>query len=234
MDLIYNPLRTRFLLRARELGIPCSDGLPMLVAQAAAADGLFLGNTVPMEKIESVLHEMYCRMTNIVLVGMPGCGKSRVGKELRRLSGRELFDTDEMVVQSEGRSIPDIFAQNGEAYFRKLENRALRDAANGCGRIITTGGGAVKDMRNLEPLRQNGRIFHLERPLGLLSREGRPLSLAGDPEALYAERLPLYERFRDAVIENTGTPAETAQLILEELYAHSDNQRTESESAGPA
>ncbi|MDO4750097.1 MAG: shikimate kinase [Eubacteriales bacterium] len=221
MDLIYNPCRTRFLLRAEELGLRRSDGLPMLVAQAAAADEIFTGEAIPKERIEAVLREIRSRMMNIVLVGMPGSGKSHIGRLLKKMTGRELFDTDAEIVRKEGRSIPEIFEAEGEEYFRALEREAVREAGNGSGRIIVTGGGVVKDERNLEPLRRNGRIYHLERELSKLSRKGRPLSLAGDLGEMYAERKPMYERFRDVRVKNSGAPQAAARAIREDMDENS-------------
>ena len=225
LDLIYNPRRTALLLQAEALGIPCSDGLPMLTAQAAAAEEHFFGRPIPAEAAERVLADLRRRTGNIVLIGMPGCGKSAVGAALAALTGREAVDIDAAVEARAGRSIPDIFASGGEAAFRALEREETARAGSGTGRILLTGGGVVKDPRNYAPLRQNGRIYHLVRDLAALPRAGRPLSQGADLAAMWAEREPLYRRFRDAVIDNNGGLADAAAAIWRDFCAHSGDQR---------
>jgi shikimate dehydrogenase len=213
LDLIYNPQRTALLLQAEELGLPCSDGLPMLVAQAKAAEELFFGTSIPDERCEAVLGELRRQQTNLVLIGMPGCGKTTVGQALARLTDREAVDIDEAVAARAGCSIPELFAREGEAAFRALEREEIAAAGARSGLILITGGGAVKDRRNLASLRQNGRIYHLERRLELLATEGRPLSQSGDLEQLWAERAPLYAAFRDVRMDNNGPAEDTARAI---------------------
>ncbi len=221
LDLIYNPRRTALLLQAEELGIPCSDGLPMLVAQAKAAEEHFFGKPIPDRENERILAQLRWETENIVLIGMPGCGKTTVGQALARLTGRETVDLDQWVEEAAGRSIPALFAQEGEAAFRELERRAVEVCGKLSGKILLTGGGVVKDSRNYAPLRQNGRIYHLLRDLDLLPTEGRPLSQGTNLAALWAEREPLYARFRNAVIQNNGTVEETAAAIWRDFCAHS-------------
>ncbi|MEG2175844.1 MAG: shikimate kinase [Oscillibacter sp.] len=234
LDLIYNPRRTALVLQAQALQIPCSDGLPMLVAQAVAAEEHFFGKALPPSKTEEILAELRREMGNVVLIGMPGCGKSTVGQALADLTGREAIDVDAAIEQRTGRKIPEIFATDGEAAFRAMERAALLDAGKLSGKIILTGGGAVKDPDNYAPLRQNGRIYHLLRSLDALPREGRPLSQGADLSALWAEREPLYRRFRDVTIDNIGSPAEVAGAIWRDFCAHSGDERAESQSAGPS
>ena len=161
------------------------------------------------------------KMTNIVLIGMPGCGKTTVGRQLAALTGRELADIDEMIEKETGRSIPEIFAERGESGFRELERRMTAEAAKQGGRILATGGGVIKDRRNYAPLHRNGRIYLLRRALDLLAIDGRPLSQRADVAAMWAERRPLYEAFRDAEADNNGTPEETAQAIWRNFCEHS-------------
>ena len=221
LDLIYNPQRTRLLFQARAQGIPSSDGLPMLVAQAVAAEEHFFDRTIPAAETERILHKLRRDRTNLVLIGMPGSGKSTVGQLLAKLSGREAIETDREIVRRAGRSIPEIFAADGEAAFRAMEREEIRRAGQGSGRIIITGGGVVKDPTNYEPLAQNGWICHLERGLDLLPKDGRPISQSTDLTQLYAQRQPLYEAFRDAAVENHGDPAVTARHIWREFNAFS-------------
>ncbi len=221
LELIYNPRRTALLMQAGLLGIPRSDGLPMLVAQAGTAAELFFGKAAEGPELERIIGKLRREMTNIVLIGMPGCGKNTVGLALAELTGREIVDLDAEIVKEAGCSIPEIFAASGEAGFRRLEREAAAEAGRESGKIIITGGGVVTDERNYPSLHQNGRIYHLLRDAALLPREGRPLSAKTDLEAMQRERLPLYERFRDAAVENSGTPEEAAAAIWRDFNAHS-------------
>ena len=220
-DVVYNPRRTALLLQAEALGIPCTDGLPMLVAQATAAEEHFFETAIPDSENERILAQLRQETANIVLIGMPGCGKTTVGQALARLTGREAIDIDQRIVQTAGRSIPDIFARHGEAAFRELERRETAEAGKLSGKIILTGGGVVKDPRNYASLRQNGRIYHLTRNLDALPTDGRPLSQETDLAVMWAQREPLYARFRDAVIDNNGTVEDTAAAIWRDFCAHS-------------
>lgn len=221
LDLIYNPRRTALIQQAQSLSIPCSDGLPMLVAQAAAAEEHFFGKSIPAEKTEEILSRLRQDMTNIVLIGMPGSGKTTVGDLLADLTGREALDVDREIVRRTGRSIPEIFQTDGEAAFRGLEHRITAELGAMSGKIILTGGGVVKDPTNYASLRQNGRIYHLWRELDLLPVDGRPLSQGSGTAALWAERKPLYEAFRDVLIDNHGPAEETAAAIWRDFCAYS-------------
>lgn len=187
----------------------------MLVAQAAFAAEKFLGRSIPAEAIEETLGEITRQCTNIVLIGMPGCGKSTVGKILAELTGRELVDTDAMVETRTGRSIPTIFAEDGEEIFRRLEAEAVAEAGRRSGLIVACGGGAVLREENRRALRQNGWICCLHRPLDRLDTAGRPLS--GDMEkmkAMEALRGPIYAALADLTAENISVPEDTARTIL--------------------
>ena len=216
-DLIYNPARTQLLLDAERRGLTLANGLGMLVAQAKAAAELFLDRSIPDHRVEEITREMERGTKNLLLIGMPGCGKSTVGRVLARRLGRELVDLDTLVVQRAGRPIPEIFAQEGEEAFRRLEHQALRDTAKGSGLVIAAGGGVVTRPENLDPMRQNSTVIFLRRALDRLPVEGRPVSQASDLNELYRRRLPLYQEAADLEADNTGTPEETAEEIIRRL-----------------
>ena len=232
LDVVYNPRWTSLLLQAEALGLPHSDGLPMLVAQAVAAEEHFFGTPIPASENERILAMLQRDATNLVLIGMPGCGKTTVGAALAALTGREAIDIDQRIAERAGCSIPEIFAQGGEAAFRALEREETAEAGKLSGKLILTGGGVVKDPRNYAALHQNSRIYHLIRSLDALPTEGRPLSQGADLAAMWAERAPLYQRFRDAAIDNNGTAADTAAAIWRDFCEHSGDERPESEHAG--
>ena len=221
LDVIYNPRRTALLLQGAARGIPCSDGLPMLVAQASAAEERFFGKTIPAGENERILAQLRREMTNIVLIGMPGSGKTTVGETLSRLTGREAVDLDQMIAADAGCSIPEIFSREGESGFRAREAAAAAEAGKRTGVILLTGGGIVKTAANYDALHQNGRIYQLVRDLSLLPTEGRPLSQGADLEAMWRERAPLYQRFRDAEIDNNGAVEDTAAAIWRDFCEHS-------------
>jgi len=292
LDLVYNPLRTDLIMQAKELGIACEGGLPMLVAQAKASEELFrsvrkvpendtrqsdnslsfdgltgesktlrarsgfadqyadqvgagerqsmsfdgltgesktcLGPSIltvqPDKEIEGILGHLLAEKENIILIGMPGCGKTRVGALIAQMTGREFVDLDEKIVEAAGLAIPKIFNQQGEEGFRALESEQAALYGRESSLIIACGGGIVKHERNYAPLHQNGRIYFIKRELSQLPREGRPLSLGADLEQLYRERLPLYERFRDVSIENSDLPQQTAEKIWKEFNEYTRYQ----------
>ncbi len=222
LDLIYNPRRTALLLRAEALGIPCADGLPMLVAQAKAAEELFFERTIADKENERILRQMRQNTQNIVVIGMPGSGKTTIGAALSRLTGRVAIDLDEEIVRAAGMPIPEIFAQSGEAGFRAMEREQAEQWGKQSGLILITGGGIVKDARNDPSLRQNGRIYEIQRDIDLLPREGRPLSQSTDLEAMQRERAPLYARLRGTRIPNDTTPEDAAARIWQDFCANVD------------
>jgi shikimate dehydrogenase len=217
LELVYNPRRTALAFRAEELKIPCADGLSMLIAQAKAAEELFFGKAIPDSENERILRLMRQSMQSIVLIGMPGSGKTTIGAALADLTGRIAIDLDEGIVQTAGKTIPQIFAESGEAAFRALEREQAERWGKESGLILITGGGIVKDERNYRPLKQNGRIYQIERDLSLLPREGRPLSANADLDAMQRERSPLYARFRDALIANDTTPERAAERVWQDF-----------------
>ena len=213
-DMVYNPARTALIQEAMGLGIPAYNGLLMLVAQAKRAAELFLGERIPDSTIDPIVESISRETQNIVLIGMPGCGKTTIGRALAQALGRPLVDTDAMIVESAGRSIPDIFATDGEEAFRTLETQAVTAAGRMSGAVISTGGGVVTRERNYAPLSQNGRIIFIRRDLEELPVDGRPISQSTPKAELYAKRLPLYNAFADADVENNGTVDETVNKIL--------------------
>lgn len=221
LDVVYNPMRTALLLQAEELGIPNSNGLSMLVAQAVAAEEHFFERSIPASESERILAMLHRDSANLVLIGMPGCGKTTVGQVLAAQTGRTLVDLDDAIVQAAGCSIPEIFARDGEAAFRTLEQEQAARFGRESGLILVTGGGVVKTPANRASLRQNGRIYQLSRPLVLLAREGRPLSQGADLTQMAQQRAPLYAEFRDVLVENIGTPEETAAAIWRDFCEHS-------------
>ena len=216
-DMIYNPARTAFLAQAEQLGLPCTNGLSMLVAQAAAGHERFTGAPVDTAQIKRIVRTFAAESANIVLIGMPGCGKSTIGATLAALTGKKFADTDAHIVQKAGKPIPEIFAAEGEAHFRALEHEVICEVGAEHGQIIATGGGVVTREENLYPLRQNATVVWLQRPLQDLPTDGRPLSQATRLVDMYRVRRPLYRAFCDLEIPNDGTPDEVAARILEEI-----------------
>ena len=218
MDVVYNPLRTALLLQAAALGIPHSGGLAMLVAQAARAGELFTGRPVSQETWEEVYRETAAALTNIVLVGMPGSGKSTVGRAVARALGRTFYDADAVIEERAGKPITRIFAEEGEAAFRDLEHAVLTDLGRQSGVVIATGGGAVCSARNLPPLWENGRVYWLRRPVEALPTEGRPLSTSRERlRAMEREREPFYRSASQAEVDNSGGLERTVETILQEF-----------------
>jgi shikimate dehydrogenase len=223
LEVVYNPRRTAFILRAEALGVPCSDGLPMLVAQAKAAEELFFNRKIPDSEIERILKKLYRDIQNIVLIGMPGSGKSTVGSILSRITDRTAVDLDAKIEKAAGCTIPEIFAASGEETFRRMEREQAQKWGMQSGNILITGGGIVKDEHNYASLKQNGRIYQVERDIRLLARAGRPLSENADLAEMYRQRQPLYEHFRDAAAQNDGPAEATAHAIWEDYCEHSDH-----------
>ena len=173
------------------------------------------------EAVRRLCGELAAEVTNIVLIGMPGCGKSTVGRIVARLTGRPLVDIDGQIEARAGMSIPDLFARFGEKRFRELEAQTLADEGRVGGRVIATGGGAVLREENYPSLKQNGRIYHLNRARELLACGGRPLSRSPEAVAeMERTRAPLYRRFRDVTTDNSQPPEAAAEQIVEEFYEH--------------
>ena len=214
LDLVYNPARTSILLKAEALGIPCVNGLRMLVAQAKESAEWFTGESIDDSCIEMIYNRLRRQMENIILIGMPGCGKTTVGASLARILSRPLKDADTELEQAVGRKITEILPTDGEASFRSLESETLLDLGKQSGLVIATGGGCVTIPNNYEKLHRNGTIVWLKRDLDLLPTDGRPLSKTGHLQEMYQKRAPLYARFADFSVENSGDPQETAEEII--------------------
>ncbi|MBO5556841.1 MAG: shikimate kinase [Oscillospiraceae bacterium] len=217
IDVVYNPARTALLLQAERLAIPCAGGLYMLVAQAKRSAELFTGQPIPDSEIDRIERSLRLSMENIVLIGMPGSGKSSVAALLGQRLGRVVLEADEEVIKMAGCPIPEIFAREGEEGFRARENLVLQKLGKLSGAILSTGGGCVTREENYDLLHQNGRIFCLQRDTARLPKEGRPISQKSDLEELYRKRRPFYERFADVMVDNNGTLEETVEKILEDI-----------------
>ena len=219
LDVIYNPARTALILDAEARGLPCAGGLYMLVGQAKAAAELFTGRTIPdgeTDRIHALLRE---DILNLVLIGMPGSGKSSIGQALAARMGRDFVDCDAEIVRRAGMTIPEIFARQGEPVFRDLESRVIAEVCRGKSRVIATGGGAVLREDNVRAMRQNGVVVMVERALDALPTEGRPLS--SNPQALremWRVREPRYRAAADACIDNNAAYGEAVQAAEEAFH----------------
>jgi len=218
LDVIYNPFYSRLVLQATKLGIPCNGGLTMLVAQAKKAAELFTGISLPKGLTQGVCEDVMSDLLNIVIIGMPGCGKSTVGKQLAAELGMDFADTDEAVEQVAGMSVPDIFEYSGEQAFREMEAGVAQKLGKERKLVIATGGGIIKDPLNYDRLKQNGFIVLLKRDLRLLSIKGRPLAKdRSEVMKLYKERMHLYEAFADIRISANCAIDEVVQAIRERI-----------------
>lgn len=217
LDVVYNPARTQLLLDAEKRNLTAVNGLEMLVAQAKESAEWFTGETISDDVIPAIHRILKNQMENIILIGMPGSGKSTVGRILAEKTEKMLIDADAYLVEKAGRSIPEIFASDGEAGFRALEIEVLAELGTRSGLIIATGGGCVTQPCNYDLLHQNGTIFCLDRDLDKLPTNGRPLSQTIKLTEMYRVRKPLYESFADHHIDNNGSAEAAAEAILKIL-----------------
>ena len=214
LDIVYNPARTKLLLDAESRGIVAMNGLWMLVAQAKESAEWFTGNSISNDCIQTIHQQLRLQMENIILIGMPGSGKSTVGNILAEKLGKNFADADACIVEKAGMPIPEIFSAQGEAGFRAIETQVLSELGKAGGLVIATGGGCVTREENYPHLHQNGRIFCLDRDVSSLPTDGRPLSQNGALEQMYRIRKPMYHRFADHHIDCNGTIHAAVSEIL--------------------
>ena len=214
-DCVYNPLRTRLVLAAQGRGVPAEGGLYMLVKQAALACELFTGTPVEAEQVDIIYNSLRRERENLVLIGMPGAGKSTVGRMLAQKSGKVFVDLDEEIERRAGKPVAALFAEQGEALFRELESALIRELSGSGGRVIATGGGAVLREENVLRLKQNGRLLFLDRPLDALEPYAdRPLADTAEKlRRLYAERHPIYLSAADEIVPVNDSPEAVAERI---------------------
>lgn len=217
LDIVYNPQKTKLILDAERLGIPAYSGLLMLVAQGKRAAELFLGHDIPDSETDRIFKKLSTEMQNIVLVGMPGCGKTTVGKALAEQLNRPFFDADEEILKRTGKSAEAWIEACGEAVFRQKETEVLESLCKQSGTVIATGGGAVTVPENADILRQNSIVFFINRDVSALPVEGRPLSKATALSEMYEVRLPMYRSVCDYEIAADGSVEAVVRRILEEL-----------------
>ena len=217
LDLIYNPSLTKLLLDAEQRDIKYVNGLPMLVAQAVRACELFTGEVAEVGVCERVCERIERQTKNRVLIGMPGCGKSTVGRLIAQMLDRPFWDADRAFSDKYGESPAEVIKRDGEDKFRQMEHAVLAELGKRRGAVIACGGGAVTRVQNYAPLHQNGVIVFLERALENLSSKGRPLSQATSVDELYRSRIDAYRSFADVTVASTEVPPLTAELIIKTL-----------------
>lgn len=217
VDVVYNPLRTRLVTEAAKRGIKAEGGLYMLVRQAVLASELFLDTKHSPDLTDKIFDTLKASKENIVLTGMPSCGKSTVGGILAKLTGRPMFDTDKYLEEKHGISVPEMFARYGEGVFRDMEAEAVKELSAQSGCIIATGGGAVMRAESAERLKRNGRFYFLDRPLEcLVATDDRPMSRTAEAlKQRYEERYPTYLATADSVVKVKGSAEDAAKEIIE-------------------
>ena len=220
LDVIYNPLKTALILEAEARGIKYASGLSMLVAQAVKAFELFTSSTVPKGVCERITRKIQMQTQNIALIGMPGCGKSCVGKLIANTLERPFFDADEEFEKKFGITPAQVISTEGEDKFRLMEHEITKELGKLSGTVIAYGGGVVTRECNYAPLRQNSTVIFLERDLKNLSKKGRPLSQNGSIEQLYNSRIDAYVRFSDIRVKSTEIPENTCAIMIERIGEH--------------
>ena len=215
VDAVYYPLSTNLVTDAKKRGIKAEGGLYMLVMQAVVAVEKFLDTQIPINTADNVFHTILASKENIVLTGMPGSGKSTIGK-LLEIDGFEFIDTDAEIEKRCGCSIKELINTKGEKYFRDLESEVIRDVSSESSRIISTGGGAILREENVSCLKRNGKLFFINADLKRLhATDDRPLSDTYEKlKKLYSERLGIYQATADVIVPDLPTPDEEAKYIL--------------------
>ncbi len=218
VDAIYNPLKPQLIIQAENMGIPATGGLYMLVAQAAKASEYFIEKAPSEEAVEKVYKNLLHKKENIVLIGMPSSGKTSVSEVLSQKLGKEVVDTDSLIVQKAGKPITEIFAESGEKHFRDLETEVIKELASRQDIIISTGGGAILRKKNVDALKQNGKVIFLDRPLeNLIATDDRPLSSNRDDLIKrYNERYDIYRSSADIIIDVPEGVEKTADEVIKE------------------
>ncbi len=217
LDLIYNPSKTDLLLQAEARNLIAVNGLYMLVAQAKESAEYFGGKKIADEEITNVYSRLKHQMENIILIGMPGCGKTTIGTLIAEATNRQFIDTDQLIVDRVGMPIPLFMEKYGLDKFRQVETDVIGDICKKSGLVIATGGGCVTREENYKLLRQNGSVIWIRRNIADLPTDGRPLSQKNNLQDMYNARKALYSRFADLSINNITTPEEAANAILRAL-----------------
>lgn len=217
-DCTYNPFKTKLLMQAEKLGVPHSDGLPMLIKQALLAEELW-GYKIADGEDEDMLCSLYRKKANIVLCGMPSAGKTTVGRALSDILGKTFVDTDDEIFKATGRTPAEIITADGEEIFRNIESEVIREIAKRNSCVIATGGGAVLRGENIDALKMNGVVFWIKRDLNALSSDGRPLSKNKSAEELYSERKEFYKKAADYITDSDCGIEKCADKIAE-IFSH--------------
>lgn len=221
-DLIYNPLRTKFILQAESLGIKVGNGLRMLVAQAVKSEEIWQNKKFSDSDIENLYKELLREKLNVVLIGMACCGKSTIGKSLANKLGKNYVDTDEEIFNTFGKTPQDIILEQGESDFRQKEREVVKNVAKLGNCVISTGGGACLNNANVVDLKMNGIMVLINRNLDLLNCENRPISKTEGIKELYARRKSVYENAKDFTVENNSTVSDAVESV-EKIYENFSN-----------
>jgi len=216
-DAVYNPLSSDLVIQAKNMGIAATGGLYMLVAQAVGAIEKFIGKQISVTETERVYNKLLQSKRNLVLIGMPGCGKTTIGKATAKQLKKDFIDSDDEIVKKAGISIPEIFEKYGEKFFRQLESETIAEIAKQQNCVIATGGGAVLNSRNIDLLKENGTVIFIDRPLEeLVTTADRPLSSSRELlEKRYNERYSIYISLSDYKVNAKADLQENIILVKE-------------------